>query len=221
MAGHRLERVLRPGFEPVDRAAVDERGKHLEAAAEGLAERAHGDDEVQAALHALNEERAHGRLGGGHAVGRQERAHRGGDLLAVLRLPQVGHLARVEYVVDVLEHALPDNLRVGEEEDRVAAVQAGPLQHAPQVVPPLVRPVLLRNLDLEEVKVLRVRSKAGEAAPPTASDAQQQRVPCRRSDDTADARHVLRSVEEDDELHRRGRDRVVILEVLLHDPLQS
>ena len=39
--------VIRPGLEPVDRAAVDERGKLAEAVAEGVTNGTHGEDDVE------------------------------------------------------------------------------------------------------------------------------------------------------------------------------
>ena len=51
-------------------------------------------------------------------------AHRVDDLRRVVVVEQVGHLARVEDVVDVLEEGLLDDLRVGEEEDDLLALLA-------------------------------------------------------------------------------------------------
>ena len=51
-------------------------------------------------------------------------AHARLDLLPLVVGEEVGHLARVEDVVDVLDKVLDDDLRVGEEEDDGRAVDA-------------------------------------------------------------------------------------------------
>lgn len=48
--GHREQRVLGPGVEPVNRAAVDERREHAAPHAEGLADRGHAEDDVEVLL---------------------------------------------------------------------------------------------------------------------------------------------------------------------------
>ncbi len=60
LLGDHFERVLWPGHEPVDRAAVDERGEHAQARAEGVTDRTHGQDHVQVGLDAVDEVVEHG-----------------------------------------------------------------------------------------------------------------------------------------------------------------
>eukprot|EP00952_Eustigmatos_sp_NYUAD-ZCMA_P004492 19786-Eustigmatos_ZCMA.PRE.1 len=48
------ERVIWPLVEPVDGAAVDERGKHAAAVAEAGTDRAHGKHHVQVLAHQLD-----------------------------------------------------------------------------------------------------------------------------------------------------------------------
>ena len=47
-------------LEPVDGAAVDERGKHSKSVAEGISDGTHGQHHVEMFLHSLNKEVVHG-----------------------------------------------------------------------------------------------------------------------------------------------------------------
>ena len=53
---HRLQRVLRPRGEPIDGAAVDERGELAQPRAEGVADGRHAQDHVQVGAALLDEE---------------------------------------------------------------------------------------------------------------------------------------------------------------------
>ena len=75
---------------------------------------------------------------------------------------QIGHLARREDVVDILEEDLVDDLRVDEEEDDVLELVPRQLEHRLQVLAPLERAVVLRDLDLEELVVGDVRREPRE-----------------------------------------------------------
>ena len=54
--GHREQRLLRPLGEPVDGTAVDDRGEHAAARAEGRADGRHTEHNVQVVAHAVDEE---------------------------------------------------------------------------------------------------------------------------------------------------------------------
>ena len=112
--GHGDQRVPGPRREPVDGAAVDERGELAQPRAEGLANRRHAQHHVQVGAALRREEAPHG---GGRRVGHAELLglgaeplDDGGDLIA---REEIGDLARVENVGDVLDHALRLHLRVG------------------------------------------------------------------------------------------------------------
>ena len=126
------ERLLGPRQEPVDGAAVDERGELLRARAELVADGREAEDEVQVGAHAVDEEgpqlvlrrvlapwrRATWRT-------RRRLAVDGVDLVA---REEVGQLARVEEDVDVLEEALLLDLLVGEDEGDALALEHARLQ---------------------------------------------------------------------------------------------
>ena len=81
------------------------------------------------------------------------------DLVVV---EEVGHLARVEDVVDVLEEGLLDDLRVGEEEHELLPLVAHHQQRLLQVIAPLGLAVVLGDLDLEAVELGHRRREARE-----------------------------------------------------------
>ena len=133
-----VERVLGPLVEPVDRAAVDDAREHAAARAERGPDRRKGEHHVQVFAHELHKV--------GHDVVARQRAHAGllrartngaRDLLELVELEQVGHLAGVEEVVDVLHEGLHDDLRVHEEERHLLVVSARRVQHPFQVLAPL------------------------------------------------------------------------------------
>mmetsp|Transcript_31441 Transcript_31441/g.79872 ORF Transcript_31441/g.79872 Transcript_31441/m.79872 type:complete len:584 (-) Transcript_31441:2844-4595(-) len=211
--GNALEGVRGPHGEPVDGAAVDERGKLAEAGAEGVADGREGEHDVKVALAAVEEEGP--RLGGG-VESAPGGLGAGADLLAEAGLlvgrEDVGDLGRVEEVVDVLNKALELDLRVGEEEHSRLAVASCDSEQPLDVLAPLVLPVGLGDFDGDDRVV---HDKGGQlrarlpAAPP---DPDQERVAAGGAEHAADAGDVLDHEEEEDELHRLLGHGVVVLE---------
>ena len=117
LLGDALERLDGPPVVPVDGAAVDERREHAAAHAERGADGRHREYDVQVLARAVHKEFLQIILGLGDLAILGERAHSVGDLLPLIVREEVGHLARVEDVVDVLDEGLLDDLCVGEEED--------------------------------------------------------------------------------------------------------
>eukprot|EP00966_Prymnesium_polylepis_P179650 4159641-Prymnesium_polylepis.1 len=154
-------------------------------------------------------------LGDGRAGGLRERPHRVDDLRLVVVVEEVGHLARVEDVVDVLEEGLLDDLRVGEEEGHQLALLAAPEQDLLAVVAPLRLAVRLGDLDLEALVLGDGRREPRERLAARAADAEEQAVAARLAQHARDARDVRDGVDEHDERHLLGVLRVVVLEVLL------
>ena len=123
----------------------------------------HAEDDVQVGPHAADEEGLDVVLGGGDASLLARLAARADDLLPLVVGEEVGHLAAVEDVIDVLDEGLDDNLRVGEEEDdrRVVAarLEVQLLQVLAELVVPRVR-VRVRVTVRVRVRV-RVRFRVG------------------------------------------------------------
>mmetsp|Transcript_24325 Transcript_24325/g.56058 ORF Transcript_24325/g.56058 Transcript_24325/m.56058 type:complete len:393 (+) Transcript_24325:3925-5103(+) len=155
---HRREELLADGregvggpcVEPVDRGAVDQAGVEAAARAERLADRRHGEHDVQVRAHALDEEAPEvvrrllkAELGGGLAEAIE-------DLGELVLTEEVGDLARTEHVVHVLEEALVLDLRVVEEEGRGLTVHTRLDVEPLHVVVELHHAVLLGDGDLEE-----------------------------------------------------------------------
>ena len=69
---------------------------------EGIPNGRHAEDQMQVLLHALHKGSLDGQLSWGAPSGLQQGPHDACDLLQVLRPHQVGHLATVEDIVDVL-----------------------------------------------------------------------------------------------------------------------
>eukprot|EP00965_Chrysotila_dentata_P189855 6173554-Pleurochrysis_carterae.AAC.1 len=113
--------------------------------------------------HAPHKVRVEGYLGERQAGGLAERAHCGDDRVNVVVIEEVGHLARVEDVIEVLEEGLGHDLRVGEEEDDGLALLPRLEQHALQVVSPFNLAVALGDLDLEAFEVRHGGGEAREA----------------------------------------------------------
>eukprot|EP00964_Phaeocystis_antarctica_P055483 scaffold32640_cov63-Phaeocystis_antarctica.AAC.1 len=211
--GHGDERVPGPRREPVDGAAVDERGELAQPRAEGLADRRHAQHHVQVGAALRREEAPHG---GGRRVGHAELLGLGAEALDdrghLVAREEVGHLARVEDVRDVLHHALRLHLRVGEAEDRRVARLARQPEQPLQVVLPRGAVVVLAQLDLEHGEVRHVRRERRERLAARAADASEQRVAEGLLDDAQHAADVLDGEGEDDELHRLLGHGVVVLE---------
>ena len=128
-AGDCLQRLGRPRREPVDGRAVDEGRELADAIRVVVAERRHGEHDLEELLAHLDEHRAQVGLVRGDARLQAERRHLVEDRPHVGILKQVGHLARREDIVDVLEEDLVGDLRVDEEEDDGAELDARHAQH--------------------------------------------------------------------------------------------
>eukprot|EP00965_Chrysotila_dentata_P002107 69624-Pleurochrysis_carterae.AAC.1 len=194
-------RLWRPAVEPVDGAAVDERGEHAASHTEGRAHRRHGEHDVQVLAHARDEELLDALLGLWHTGVVAVRPHVTHDPFPLVVGKEVGHLARVEYVVDVLDKGLGDNLRVGEEEDDGRAVDARHVVELLEVLAELIVAVPLGQLDLEALHVGDVGGEARERLLSRAADADEHRVAAWLAQHAAQARHVLDRVPEEDEAH--------------------
>jgi hypothetical protein len=217
--GNRLQCLEGPLAEPVNGAAVDEGREHAQPLPESISDWTHREHEVQLAANAAHKVCIHGHLGD-RPLGVHQRPHCSGNLLRVVHFHQVRHLTSVEDVVNVLEHALPHDLRVCEEEHDILALDASHLQHTTQVVAPLVLTILLADLDLVTLELLHVHGKARKGLAARAADAKEEGVPAGSADNAADAGDVLDGVLEHDELHRRCGDGVAVFEVLLNNALQ-
>eukprot|EP00976_Prorocentrum_cordatum_P117108 1196258-Prorocentrum_minimum.AAC.6 len=170
------------------------------------------------ASHPADEVCMQGHLGDGEPCQLQQRPHLGGDVLLLIRCEEVGHFARVQQAVQVLQERLHADLRVREEEGGVLRVQAGEEKHALQVLPPVVKASHLGVLDGEYVLLLDVDGELGEALTAASAGAQQQRVAKREADDTADAADVLNGIHKHGQLHGRPRRAVVVVQHLAHHP---
>ena len=214
-AGDRLQRLGRPRREPVDGRAVDEGRELADAVRVVVAERRHGEHDLEELLAHLDEHRAQVGLVRGDARLQAERRHLVEDRPHVGILKQVGHLARREDVVDVLEEDLVGDLRVDEEEDDGAELDARHAQHRLQVLAPLERAVVFRDLDLEALEVREVAREAREGLAARASHAEEQAVAARLAQHAADAAHVRDGVGEEHEVHRHVH-LIVLAERLVH-----
>ena len=103
---HAVHGLVAPLVIPVDGAAVDEGGVHATALPEQATGGAHGEHDVQLAVHALQEELVDGHARVGHLGLRRRPLQVDGDAVQLLVVEQVGHFARVQDAVDVLEEAL-------------------------------------------------------------------------------------------------------------------
>mmetsp|Transcript_3151 Transcript_3151/g.13663 ORF Transcript_3151/g.13663 Transcript_3151/m.13663 type:complete len:966 (+) Transcript_3151:6936-9833(+) len=220
LVGDAGERLLGPLHEPVDGAAVDQRGELAASRPESLAHGGHAQDDVEVVSHPVDERAKEHIFRWVQAKGLGVRTNLGHHSLLLVLGKQSGNLAAVEDVVDVLEEVLLDDLRVGEQKDDIFPLRARHQEHLTQVVAPLVLPVPLRDFDREEVEFFQGGGQSGERLPPAAADAEQQRVAQRQPDDAADPRHVLDGVQEHHEFHRRSGLPVVIVERLLDDALE-
>ena len=214
----RVERVRGPRPEPIDRAAVDQRWEHAQARAEGVADGRHGEAHVEhraATVDKVREER------GGCAITVEPLvasclAHLVGNLRLLAVLEEVGHLARIEQAVDVLEVRLLLDLGVGEQEDGRLALHARALEHLLDVLAPVDERIGLGDLDREDLHIGQVRREARDGLTSRAAHAREQRIASGHLKHARDLAHVLDREEEEHELHRLGRDLVVVVQVLDH-----
>eukprot|EP00982_Pelagococcus_subviridis_P004764 29337-Pelagococcus_subviridis.AAC.9 len=214
----RLQRVGRPLAEPVDRAAVDERRELPKALAERVADGGHAQHHVQvraALLHEILEKLRH------RAVGRARLLRPDRDHVAHLRglvlREQVGHLAGVQNVVDVLQETFELDLRVVEQKHRGFPLPARFPEHALQVFVPLEHAVRLRDGDAVHRVLGHVRRDPRQRLPSGPADADEERVPEVLTNDARDPADVLGGVEKEDQVHSRLGLLVVIHQLLLDD----
>mmetsp|Transcript_60967 Transcript_60967/g.143562 ORF Transcript_60967/g.143562 Transcript_60967/m.143562 type:complete len:275 (-) Transcript_60967:1080-1904(-) len=152
-------------------------------------------------------------LGDCNAFGLAQWSHSHADLVDVGHVPDVGHLTRIEDIVDVFEERLHNDLRVAEQEHSLDPILARAQQSFLHILTPLRLPVTFRDLDLETAHVGGVGSEPRKALPSTAADAEQKCVALGLAQNAADPADVFNSVEEHHELHRLVRLLIVLLQV--------
>mmetsp|Transcript_36696 Transcript_36696/g.116794 ORF Transcript_36696/g.116794 Transcript_36696/m.116794 type:complete len:681 (+) Transcript_36696:3332-5374(+) len=181
--GHREQRVPRPLIEPVDGAAVDERGEHAAAHAEGVADGRHGEDDVQVLADELHKVRVDSVAALRLARRLGEWAHLVEDLRHVFFRHHVWHLTSVEQIVDVLHERLLHNLSVREEEHRRLVFATGLEHEALQVIVEGCRVIGARDLDGEARVVPHGAGKPHERRAARSPHADEQRAAARLRDD--------------------------------------
>jgi hypothetical protein len=107
------------------------------------------------------------------------------------------------------------------EEDGWLARSAREAQHRLEVLAPVGHRVRLAHLDREDLHLRNVRGEACDRLAARAADAREQRVAAWHLQHARDLADVLDGEEEEDELHRLGRDLVVVVEVLHHHLLHA
>mmetsp|Transcript_13845 Transcript_13845/g.40763 ORF Transcript_13845/g.40763 Transcript_13845/m.40763 type:complete len:298 (+) Transcript_13845:1709-2602(+) len=214
---NRPERVLRPLGKEVDRAVVDEGGEIAEARVEELTARRHAQAQVDVGAHALDKVGVERNLVEGQVERLANWPHRPCDPVYVVVVKEVGHIARVEQVVHVLEERLLHDLRVAQQEDQRLALLASLEECLLEVVAPLDLAVGLRDFDLKAVKLGHRRCQPRQGLAARAADAQKQGVAARLSEDTGDARDVRDGIDKHDERHLLRVCCVVVVEALFHD----
>mmetsp|Transcript_3268 Transcript_3268/g.5386 ORF Transcript_3268/g.5386 Transcript_3268/m.5386 type:complete len:296 (+) Transcript_3268:3168-4055(+) len=215
LARHRLEGVCRPFGEPVDCRTIDQGREFAQSLAERVSNRRHGQHQMQICAAAFDEKGVQARRGEWLACPlgpRSDELHDGDELVLG---KQIGHLASVQDVVDVLQKRLVFKLSVGKQKHRRRRCAPGLFQHAFQVLPPLVRGVGLADFDGEELVVGHERRDANQALASTAPHPHQQSVSVRRLNNATDATDVLGGVEEEHKVHSRLGHRVVVGQVVL------
>lgn len=113
---HTQKCLLRPLAKPVNSRPINQTGEHTQASRKSFTNRTHSNDNVDIPLDSGQIHREDI-----HLVGLQILLHTvslavGYDILHILVVVEVGHIAAVEDVVDVLEHLFVDDLGVDEEE---------------------------------------------------------------------------------------------------------
>ena len=142
------------------------------------------------------------------------------DAVDLVVREEVGHLARVEDVVEVLEEGLVDELGVVDEEHRrLRRAAPGRDQELLLVLAEGVQAVALGEGDGELGGLGHGGAEQGAARAAAAAHADQERVAAGLPEDARDAADVAHAVVEEDEVHRRGVRHVVlvvgVLELLL------
>ena len=206
-----------PAVEPVDGGAVDERGELAAADAQRVAHGGHAQDDVQLVSHARHEvgQAVVARLH--HALGLAHGHHVAHDLVRLILRKKVRNLARVEHVVEVLEHGLVDDLRVGEEEDGVAALDAGAYHELFDVLAELSDAVAAVDLDGQARHTRHKGRHLGQRLLARAAYADEHGIAAGLAQDARDAGRVRQRILEEDEVHLRGEGDVVAVEQVVED----
>eukprot|EP00968_Pinguiococcus_pyrenoidosus_P021796 scaffold2923_cov313-Pinguiococcus_pyrenoidosus.AAC.4 len=196
--GDSHQRVLWPSREPVDGAAIDQGREEEEPLPEGVSDRS-GLAEL--------------------LLCERSDAFADGHLFVVRE--DVGDLAVVEHVVDVLDEHLLLDLGVAEEEHQRLRPRPRGDQDPLQVLAPLRHVVALADLNLNHARTRHVRRQACQRLPAGTSNAHQESVPSRHLQHAADPAHVLDGEHEHDEVHGLAAHAVEILQVAFDAFLQN
>mmetsp|Transcript_33594 Transcript_33594/g.89014 ORF Transcript_33594/g.89014 Transcript_33594/m.89014 type:complete len:257 (+) Transcript_33594:826-1596(+) len=212
--------LVGPGQEPVDGAAVHEGREHAHAHAQRRADGRHCEDYVEIIADRLDEVRPHRVLGLAAAVFLGPRPRVADDAVGLVGREEVGHLARVEDVVEVLEERLVDDLGVVDEEHRrLCLPAAGRDEELLLILTESIQAVALGEGDGELGRLRHRGAEQGAARAAAAADTDQEGVAARLPQDARDAADVAHTVAEEDELHWRCVREVVlvvgVLELLL------
>eukprot|EP00962_Isochrysis_galbana_P010415 scaffold2872_cov112-Isochrysis_galbana.AAC.16 len=196
--GDGVKRIGWPRTEPVDGATVDQRREHAQAAAKGVADGGHGQADVQKVAAALDEEGEHG---GKRAVSlavlfSRHVVHSVANLCALIGREEVGYLACVQQAVDVLQACKP--------------------QDGLEILAPVGHRVGLGHLDGKNVHVANVCGEARGRLTAGTADPGEQRIAAGHLQHACQPAYVLHREEEEHQLHRLGRDGVVVIEKLIH-----
>lgn len=103
-------------------------------------------------------------------------------LFKFIWLIEIRDFPRGEDVIDVLQEALLDHLRIVEEEDGGLVLHASLVVQVTQVLPELLLPVVTGDLDLEDRVLDDVGGQSTQALTATPPHAHQQHVPTGLSD---------------------------------------
>ena len=121
----REKSIAGPLGEPVDSTTVDERREHTAPRSERVANGTHAQYNVQIVPDPVDKERENGvsvAFGNSSLLGRWSATN--DESLILVSLEQIGHLAAVQDIVDILEELFDDDLCVGEEEHGVLIFDA-------------------------------------------------------------------------------------------------
>mmetsp|Transcript_29018 Transcript_29018/g.67262 ORF Transcript_29018/g.67262 Transcript_29018/m.67262 type:complete len:401 (+) Transcript_29018:4387-5589(+) len=195
------QRLHRPGREPVDHSVVDEAGEVSAALAQCVADRGHGQDNVQVVTAPVHVEIPAVVLGFHHLPGNHVLPHcRDQRVLLLLRV-QCRHHAGRQHVVDQLQEALLGNMSVGEQEHNLLVLRPKLGVQGLEVLAELHLRVPTGECDLEHLALGHVGSETSQALLPGATDTNQQQVPPRQTQRSLDARQVLQCVVKQHEVH--------------------
>jgi hypothetical protein len=132
-------------------------------------------------------------------------------LRELLRGEQVGHFARVQNAIHVLQEGLADDLGVVEHEHRGLVLLASQQHHVFHVVFPLGHAVARVDLDLKQLEVSDGDRERGEALAAAPADPHEKRVPVGLVDDARNPRHVFDGVSEEHQRHGLFGHRVEVV----------